>query len=70
MYTLTVANGATPLRPRPPASAFRTLRDWQDQETTGYQVSCRDGDGRAVTKAELRDAVRRAHGAEGRDAPR
>lgn len=58
MYQLTItANGKT-LPPRAALSATRALRSWHDEECTGYTVTCRDGGGAPVSKAQLREAVR------------
>ncbi len=60
MYNLTIATAGKVLRPRPSVSAARALKDWHEEECTGYEVTCHDENGDLVTKAQLREAVRRA----------
>ena len=43
-----------------PVLAPQALRDWFEEETTGYLVTCQDAKGASVTKAQLREVARRA----------
>ena len=58
MYNLITSAGGKVLRSGAPAS--RTLKDWFQAETTGYEVTCHDESGAAVTKAQLRTVTRPA----------
>jgi hypothetical protein len=60
VYNLTIATAGKVLRPRPSVSAPQALWDGHDEEGTGYQVTCHDENGDAVTKSQLREAVKRA----------
>jgi hypothetical protein len=60
VYNLTISTQGKVLRSSGPFSARQTLRDWFDGEATGYDVTCQDEGGGAVTKAQLRDVVRLA----------
>jgi hypothetical protein len=58
MYTLTTSISGKVLRSGVPVGASQALRDWFQDETTGYDVVCRNKKGATVTKAQLRDVVR------------
>jgi hypothetical protein len=58
MYTLTTSISGKVLRSGVPVGASQALRDWFKDETTGYDVVCRNKKGASVTKAQLRDVVR------------
>jgi hypothetical protein len=60
MYTLTTSVSGKVLRSGAPVGASQALRDWFQDETTGYEVVCRNKKGAKVTKAQLREAVRNA----------
>lgn len=63
MYNLTVTTegpAGRVLRHRPAVLAPQALRDWFEEETTGYLVTCQDEKGASVTKAQLREVARRA----------
>lgn len=60
MYNLTITTGGKLLRSLPSISARQALKGWHDEECTGYQVTCHDEAGTAVTKGQLREVVRRA----------
>jgi hypothetical protein len=60
MYTLTTSISGTVLRSGAPVTASQALRDWFADESTGYDVSCKDKKGKAVTKAQLRVVARAA----------
>ena len=59
-YDPTGSNARTIQRPHMPVSAAQALKDWADEEATGYLVTCKNGRGTSVTKSQLRDEVRRA----------
>ena len=60
MYNLIISAGGKVLRSSTPVAASKTLKDWFQAETTGYEVTCHDEDGAAVTKAQLRTVARQA----------
>ena len=60
MYTLTTSISGKVLRSGSPVAASQALRDWFADETTGYEVTCRDKKGALVTKAQLRVVARQA----------
>lgn len=60
VYHLIISYEGKVLRTGAPVAASQVLREWFDQETTGYQVVCHDKKGSSVTKAELRAIARHA----------
>ena len=58
MYTLTTSMSGKVVRAGAPVSASLALRTWFDDETTGYEVACKDAKGAAVTKGQLREVAR------------
>ena len=58
MFALTTSISGKVLRSGVPVVASHALRDWIQDETTGYDVVCRNKKGASVTKAQLRDIVR------------
>ena len=60
MFTLTTSTGGRVLRSGLPVTASQALRDWFAEESTGYDVACRDDSGTAMTKAQLRVIARSA----------
>ena len=59
MYTLTTSISGKVLRSGLPVPASQALRDWFKDEVDGYDVVCRNKKGGSVTKAQLRDVVRK-----------
>jgi hypothetical protein len=58
MFNLTTSISGKVLRTALPVGASQALRDWFDQEATGYEVTCQDESGAPVTKAKLREIAR------------
>lgn len=64
MYTLTISTPEKLLRVRSPVSAFQAIRDWFEEETTGYLVACLAEDGTPVTRGQLRAAAQQLKAAQ------
>ena len=60
MYYLTVSADGKWVRSIGPVDAAQALKDWFDEESTGYKVTCRDSQSNPVTKAGLREVARHA----------
>lgn len=58
MYILTTSYSGKALRSGTPVSASDALRTWFNDEATGYEVTCKDKKGAAVSKAQLRVVAR------------
>ena len=59
MYTLTTSMSGKVVRAGAPVSAALALKAWFDDETTSYEVACKDAKGAGVTKAHLREVARK-----------
>ena len=57
MYHLKISASGKLLRSSTPVAASQALRDWFQEETTGYDVTCHGEDGVAVTRGQLRKAA-------------
>ncbi len=60
MYILTTSTLGKVLRTGSPVSASQALKDWFEDEVTGYEVTCADQKGIPMTKRELREIARHA----------
>ena len=57
MYYLKISTAGKLLRTGSPVAAAQALKDWFQEETTGYEVTCHDEGGASVTRGQLRKAA-------------
>jgi hypothetical protein len=57
VFHLKISAAGKLLRSGVPVAAAQALRDWFQEETTGYDVTCHDEGGASVTRGQLRKAA-------------